>query len=234
MSCRRSSRIPSLVRAVAFLGLALATITSASARKKPTLPSTPAAAVDAPSLHERIDPENFDAPRLAAAIFHESNRVRTHLDLPLFGWLAKLDATADLQANSVALSQISGHVNLWPTLTHLSDRVNYTGLKPRLVAENVALLSLLQVDSARDYYRKNIDGEIVLIDRLTDLPVEPHTYATFATALVDAWMKSPGHRANLVNADFRYLGCSGRSGRSLRGFATIACVQVFYTPRGRP
>lgn len=230
---RRSASFPPFARAAAVLGVALAAAAPAVARKKAGLPQ-PAAAAHAPSLHDRIDPENIDSARLAAAIFHETNRARADLRLPLFRSLAKLDAVAGLQANSVALAQVSSHANFLPALTHLGDRVNHLGLKPRLVAENVALLPLLRLDPARDYNRRQVDGETVLFDGLTGLPAQPHTYASFATALVGAWLKSPGHRANIVNADFRHLGCSARPGRSLHGLVTIACVQVFYTPADRP
>jgi uncharacterized protein YkwD len=38
----------------------------------------------------------------------------------------------------------------------------------------------------------------------------PYTYLEYARLLVNGWMNSPPHRRNLLNPDYKYLGCSAR------------------------
>ncbi|HTO03641.1 MAG TPA: hypothetical protein VL069_08065 [Opitutus sp.] len=45
-------------------------------------------------------------------------------------------------------------------------------------------------------------------------------------------MNSPSHRANLVNPNFRYVGCSNRPSKSISGLDLLTSVQVFFTPAG--
>jgi uncharacterized protein YkwD len=44
-----------------------------------------------------------------------------------------------------------------------------------------------------------------MVSSFDDIP--PHTYNSCAESLVDSWMHSPGHRANILDSDFIYLGC---------------------------
>lgn len=47
----------------------------------------------------------------------------------------------------------------------------------------------------------------VFRDYGTGEPIPNHTYLSFATALLEGWMKSSGHRANILNGNLIYLGC---------------------------
>jgi hypothetical protein len=47
--------------------------------------------------------------------------------------------------------------------------------------------------------------------------------------LVDAWMNSPGHRANIINQNFQEIGVAARQG-IFEGKATWLAVQVFAKP----
>ncbi len=49
-------------------------------------------------------------------------------------------------------------------------------------------------------------------------------------ALVDAWMHSPSHRANLVNASYRDIGVAARR-ITLNGVSTLLVVQMFANPQ---
>ena len=54
-------------------------------------------------------------------------------------------------------------------------------------------------------------------------------YFTDSGEVVDAWMKSPTHRANIVNANYREIGVGAAKGR-YNGYDTIFVVQLFGTP----
>ncbi|MFM2423978.1 MAG: hypothetical protein RLZZ70_367 [Candidatus Parcubacteria bacterium] len=52
---------------------------------------------------------------------------------------------------------------------------------------------------------------------------------TDSDAVVDAWMLSPTHRANIVNNNYREIGVGTAKGR-YQGFPTVFVVQMFGTP----
>jgi uncharacterized protein YkwD len=50
--------------------------------------------------------------------------------------------------------------------------------------------------------------------------------------MVNDWMNSPAHRANIVNPELTSLGCAARTTLSWKGRQEqIYVVQVFFTPR---
>ncbi|HEX7180981.1 MAG TPA: CAP domain-containing protein [Thermoanaerobaculia bacterium] len=49
--------------------------------------------------------------------------------------------------------------------------------------------------------------------------------------VMDTWMRSPGHRKNILNPDFRELGLGLAAGRSPKGEYRVTWVQNFGTPR---
>jgi uncharacterized protein YkwD len=194
---------------------------------------SPAEFAQSPAGRARLDLATFDPVRLGAAIFHETNRVRRELNLPSFHHLDRLDRAADIQATTNALNHDASHHNAIPRVALPNDRVQHVGLRPRIVAENAALVPLLDLDLSHGYVEKQEDGTRVILDGQTLREAPPHTYASFAAALVRSWMASPPHRANIVNPQLTFLGCSGRPTKVLGGFDMVACIQEFYTPLTR-
>lgn len=183
----------------------------------------------AAQLTDTIDPASLDEPLLARAIFDETNRVRAQLGLQLFRAEAKLDDAAETQARLGAVFRPPSHTNPFPLIATPLDRVKYAGLEPDFVAENIGQIAIYDVPSGTSiYYLKN---DRTLRDARNGQPVRTHTYAGFAQAIVQAWMNSPGHRANVVNPALRYLGCAAKVSRSQDDIPMIFAVQAFYTPR---
>lgn len=58
-------------------------------------------------------------------------------------------------------------------------------------------------------------------------------YFTDSKAVVDAWMKSPTHRANIVGAQYREIGVGTARG-TYNGYDTVFVVQLFGTPAIAP
>jgi uncharacterized protein YkwD len=184
-------------------------------------------------VNAAIDHDNFDAALMAAAIFHETNRVRRGLGLVPFVHLAKLDEAADLKAVMGVIQNELTHDNPLPATATPADRVNSVGLSYRRVAENLARLSLLNAPpgvAQVGVRRRNGREESYLLD--SGRVLTPHTYATFAARVVSDWMNSPPHRANIVNPALTSLGCAARATLSWKGRQEqIYAVQVFFTPR---
>ncbi|HEX2861680.1 MAG TPA: CAP domain-containing protein, partial [Lacunisphaera sp.] len=180
-----------------------------------------------------VDHGSFDADLMAVAIFHETNRVRRRLGLEAFTHLAKLDEAADLKAVMGVMQEELTHHNPLPETATPAARVESVGLVYRVVAENLARLSLLNVPPGVTQIgirRRGGRDEPYLLD--TGRTVEPHTYASFAARVVEDWMNSPGHRANIVSPELKQLGCAARPALSWKGRQEqVYAVQVFFTPR---
>lgn len=56
---------------------------------------------------------------------------------------------------------------------------------------------------------------------------------TDSSEVVEAWMKSPTHRANIVNKNYREIGVGTAEG-TYEGYKTIYVVQLFGTPAATP
>jgi uncharacterized protein YkwD len=163
-----------------------------------------------PAFDKQMVLESFDHALLSQAIFWETNRVRIGHGLPPLAALAALDAAADEQATYAALSLVAGHENPIPGEYDAGERTAKQGLEPKRVAENVIMMPAHrpQGEERQDY-----------------------TYGEYAAFLLEGWMNSPGHRANILDQRFTSLGCAARPGH---GFGTrdqrIFAVQVFILP----
>jgi len=188
-----------------------------------------------PAAQARIDPTEFNRPLLVAAIFQETNRVRRRLGLPAFTHLAKLDDAADRKASVGVLELELKHENPLPLTATPADRVQSVGLTYHRVAENIARLSSYDLPegmTALGVRTGNGGSEFYRLDN--GRPPELQTYAGFAAVVVAAWMKSPGHRENIVDPGLVSLGCAARPCRSLISrHEQIYAVQVFLTPPAR-
>ena len=166
-----------------------------------------------PGAADRIvDPENFDHDLLAREIFRRTNEVRADQGVAALKPESRLVTAADGQAAMLALRIHSGHDSPLTNQGDASARVDQAGLSPGYVAENAAMLGARNGENGRAY-----------------------TYRELAVVIVQAWMDSPGHRANLLDPTLHYLGCGTRVALLL-GKPMVYAVQDFYTPvpRGEP
>lgn len=183
------------------------------------------------SLDQPIQTGGLDAALLAAAIFHETNRVREQLGLKRFRPHEQLDDAAETQATIGALFRPPSHTNPFPFIATPLDRVKQVGLNPRQVAENIALISVYDAPHGTGFYHLKDDPR--LRDARSGELLQRHTYRTFAASIVEAWMNSPGHRENIVEPTLHFLGCAVRETKSMSDIDMVFGVQVFYTPDRR-
>ncbi len=192
---------------------------------------TPGQFAQRSEVNERIDFTAYDHRLMVAAIFHETNRIRREQQLKVFGHLPKLDAAAEIQAGLGALLPGMSHRLPLPSLAGVADRVGAVGLKPRIVAENLALTMTMESEvRAADIQARGAGSERRYFDPGTNRELRQLTYARFAAVVVQQWMDSPGHRANLLNPELAYLGCSARWRKDFSGVDLLYSVQVFFTP----
>jgi uncharacterized protein YkwD len=185
-----------------------------------------------PEAQARIDPAHFNEELMTAAIFHETNRTRRRLGLPVFTHVAKLDTAADLKAALGVLEAGLTHESAPAHLATPAIRVKYAGLDYSMVAENLARLPSYDLPAGtKQVGVRQRDGREIYYRLDTGRDLELRTYADFAAFAVESWMNSPGHRANIVNPGLKSLGCAARPCHApISDHEQIYAVQVFYIP----
>jgi uncharacterized protein YkwD len=149
-------------------------------------------------------PENFTLEELNAALLVETNRVRVAHDLRPLRALPALIRAADDQSAFMALTFRVAHANPIHGQRDVVERAKRHGL------------------ASASYLAEN-----VLSSGLAPSSDPPLSCAQVAAQLVEQWMNSPGHRANLLNRDFTDLGCAARRVKFIGGTEGFFATQVF-------
>lgn len=144
--------------------------------------------------NKQIDLDNIDYPLLNAAVFYETNKMRLQNNREAFKHSQALEDAAQLHSDDMVKYNFLSHYNYKePKKKTPADRMGLFGVKDGYMGENVATAFAIQYKSGTP------------VSDINSIP--EHTYLSYAVDLVDGWMHSPGHRANILNADFTYLGC---------------------------
>lgn len=100
------------------------------------------------------------------------------------------------------LKETAGHSG-WMARTHqlkhtgqttLKQRVKRAGIRLRSGAENIGMVNRFMIDNRRFQIANSSNCHFVYNGQR----VPQHTYATLARHIVDLWMRSPGHRKNIL------------------------------------
>lgn len=156
-------------------------------------------------FQEYIDFDNINYPLLNAAIFFETNRVRLKKRLSELSYHKSLEKSSTLHSKQMVEEDFFDHYNKKNRKYYSpKERVALQGVKNPYPAENIAEEFGLQYKSGDNIYmisKGNFsyksDGDLI----------PHHTYLSFAEALVDSWMHSPPHKANILSKDAISLGC---------------------------
>jgi uncharacterized protein YkwD len=153
---------------------------------------------------------SFDSAMLGRAIFEATNRERAAQGVPPLAPDPALDAAAYEQDSWMALELEAMHGNPIPGEHTVTERVERAGLVGSRVGENAIMMPARRpAGSAQPDY----------------------TYAELAAFLMDKWMLSPGHRANIIDPMFTRLGCAARIAHGVRPEdERVFAVQVFFVP----
>jgi uncharacterized protein YkwD len=187
-----------------------------------------------PAAQQKIRPGQFDRARLDAAVFHETNRRRQQHGLPALAFDARAREAAQMQSRAMAKHGFVGHDNRFdPELKTTMDRAGRAGLKPRFLAENVASAFARQYEGGEEFYVRVEGGQRIFSARPGGPQILMRSYIEFAEALVDGWMKSAGHRKNILHEASRFLGCACAASPEPTDMEKFYCTQVFFTPLTR-
>ncbi len=112
-------------------------------------------------------------------------------------------------------------------------RLEAVGIRNAFSAENIALSFGIAYQSGRSVYLPEQNGGYFSYSHQGD-PIENHTYVGAAAAVVDQWMNSPGHRANILNANYTFLGVGAAyfPSSDFHGMPMFKFTQNFSSIRG--
>ena len=131
-------------------------------------------------VKSNINLSNIDNNLLAAAIFHATNIERKKYNKPYFIHSDTLFVVAQGHSNDMVGYNFFSHTSPVKEKRTMSDRFMKAGLETnRYHAENIAKYNLRKEE----------------------------TYWSAGKRVVNGWMNSTGHRKNILNYRFRYLGC---------------------------
>ena len=181
-------------------------------------------------LTRAVEGSELDPDLLAAAVFHASNQQRLQargfrlLDDP-----RAREAAARQAALIASLGQVQ-HTNPLPGEASPHSRLQASGLTALRVAENLALTPILAVPEDGSYSVDDTAGQRILVDPRNGKALPYRTYGEVAAAIVQQWMESPRHRANLLSRQVSGMGCAVRFARLATGMEVVYAVQILFDP----
>ncbi len=129
-------------------------------------------------IKQKIDPKNIDYKLFKAAIFYRTNIERVKHKKDRFKHSVALEKAAHGHSKNMVKLDFYSHTSPVKGKENMSLRLESVGIKNVYSAENIY-----------DTYEKD------------------PTYWSFASGLVEGWMDSKGHKRNILNSNYKYLGC---------------------------
>ncbi len=186
-----------------------------------------------PDALERIDMNDIDYPLLHAAIFYETNRQRALKKLQVFGHSPALEKAAKGHSDDMVTYDFFSHTSIVKGRETVVKRIAGAGIVNAACAENISEAFGIEYQAGKAVYTPKQNGGYFSYS-FRGARIENHTYIGFAKALVDQWMNSPGHRANILNPAYKFLG-TGASHFVKKDFFDMdyfKCTQNFASIRG--
>ncbi len=153
-----------------------------------------------------VSASDFDGILLSSELFRLTNRERISHGVAPLVHRTELDRVADRQASYMGLVERPDHFNPIPGANTVGERVALAHLYPLMAAENAAMVPALRGEDTRE---------------------RTYSYAALAGTIIEGWMNSPGHRANILNAGMTQIGCAARMAHGVGGNPRVFAAQVF-------
>lgn len=162
------------------------------------------------ALYEAIDFDQVNLPLLQAAIFYATNEERVKAKLKPFEFRSEIELVASGHAQDMVKYGFYSHTSRIRIKRSVRDRFHLEGLNPEFFGENICSTYGLQYQAGRKVNPPYPSGEFTYALTSKREVIPPHTYLSFAKSVVKLWMESPGHRQNILNPQFKKLGCGAR------------------------
>lgn len=170
--------------------------------------------VKPPGLEKAINIKHIDTELMEAAIRYYTNIQRQRYGLKELVPHKKLTECARGHSGEMALLTTFGHISPNPYSRRLTDRLKNAGidLPGNKYGENIAVDYILHL-AGIPYIKRWKDGKIHYYYSHGEREVLPQSYDRFAKAMVNNWMLSPGHKANLLEKTFTHIGIGVAKGK---------------------
>lgn len=153
----------------------------------------------------RIDMKHIDYPLLQAAVFYETNRQRVLNKRPEFKHSPALERAAKGHSDDMVKYDFFSHESRVKGKRTMSDRLALVGISNCYSGENIAYTFGIEYKAGKSVYSPVQNGGYFSYT-YKGKPIKNHTYLGLAGEVVNNWMNSPGHKANILNKNFIYLG----------------------------
>lgn len=165
------------------------------------------------------------AETLDLAVMLLTNQARCANGLePLVGSPA-LRQAAYLHSGDMAREDFFSHDSPVQGRETLGRRMAQVGMDNRFGAENIIDARYMAYQSGRKF--QIVDQASCRFAYEDGTPIPAQTYASLAAELVQRWMDSPGHRANILNKGMREHGFAAVPSKSTSLCGGILATQVF-------
>jgi len=163
------------------------------------------------SLKNRINQDAFDYDLFNAAIFYCSNQERIKMNLPVCRYHSFLQDSSIIHSVQMKIYDFFGHENPFNLKYRtLRERI-YSGRKKNneifsCIGENIAEHPILKTNDNKVIVKSLLNKKrFFSIDGMTE--IHPYSYEELAIIVVKGWMNSQGHKENILNPHFKFLGC---------------------------
>ena len=176
------------------------------------------------AAYQTVDPANIKQSIIDAAIRHYSSRARCENGGLSFSGDERLLEVARDHSADMARLDFFAHESTVSGKESLGDRFGLGGVTYRAGAENLASVSLFNFPP-NVRFQVIDEGRCLFRDPQTRTLYQRQNYAELAQNVVDSWMDSPGHRANLLSPKYSRMG----SGIAIDLRNNDYCGQVYAT-----
>ncbi|MBN1413084.1 MAG: CAP domain-containing protein [Spirochaetales bacterium] len=157
------------------------------------------------AANTRIDMANIDYPLLHAAVFYETNRQRVLNKLSMMKHSPALEKSAKGHSDDMASRNFFSHTSKVKGKETLKKRLALVGVENCTCGENIANSFGIEYQAGKGIYTPEQNGGYFSYKYKGD-PIENHTYLGLAKSVLKQWMKSPGHKKNILNPKYTFLG----------------------------
>ena len=181
---------------------------------------------------QRLNPTSLDRALLEETLIHFTNRVRKENRLVILRPDTLLTTTARKHSKEMAGMNYFSHQSPVAGNRTMEQRFENSGIALRdvVLGENIGVDYFLDI-AGKPYYREYVNGKLTCINARTEEPIPFQTYESFARQMVDNWMKSPGHRENILNRAFDRIGLGVAPG-NYQEFPAVYVTQNFLGSSG--
>tara|TARA_S200000501_G_scaffold254834_1_gene238806 strand:+ start:17 stop:745 length:729 start_codon:yes stop_codon:yes gene_type:complete len=179
------------------------------------------------SFNNIINLKKIDYPLLHAAVFYCTNIERIKKARAALKWSLNLEIAAYNHSKAMVEKNFFDHLSD----KKIEKRYKSAGILNPIFAENIATEFGLKYKKGNEYYthekNSSINGEFRFSYKNDEANLLPfHSYLSFAKELVKSWMKSNGHRKNILSTNGLELGV-GVYFKNENGFPMFYSTQNF-------